>query len=254
MLAAKAVSLAACLAVLLPLVTACAPDDGGSPTASPSTTATVSPTPTSSTPLITIGSPAAGAIVATPVTASGSANTFEAALTVDAVAESGETLCVRNIMATAGMGVVGTWQTTLAFPPPATEMPVTLRAYEFSAKDGSIVNLVERTITVSTQRPAIFITSPACGAVLAPGRTLTVTGRALVPEAQFSIELRNDSGVAVLEQAVMAARGDEESDWSAALALPMDLATGMYDLVAFDNSLKDGSIVHEYSLQILIRS
>lgn len=52
----------------------------------------------------------------------------------------------------------------------------------------------------------------------------------------------------------MAARGDEESDWSAALSLPLDLATGMYDLVAFDNSLKDGSIVHEYSRQILIRS
>lgn len=235
-------------ALCLVVVAACAPGAPGTPTASPSASASPSSMPAA----ITIDSPAEGATTTTPVELNGTANTFEAALTVDAVDADGNVLCVRNIMATSGMGTPGTWETTLAFPPPGSALPVTVRAYEFSAKDGSIVNLVERAVTVSTERPAIFITSPSCGAAVSAGSPLTVSGRALVFEAQFTIELRDGAGVAVLTQQAMAASGTEESPFTASLAIPASLPGGAYDLVAYDNSAKDGSVVHEFAVQLII--
>jgi len=235
---------------------ACAPG-ASSPTASPAPTASTavpSPTPTSTpVPLISLDTPAVGATVAVPVTMSGTANTFEAALVVDALDSAGNQLCVRNIMATSGSGTPGTWQTTLDFPPPAGDAPVTLRAYDFSAKDGSIENLVQQGVTLSGQHPAIFITSPACGAQVAPGSTLTVTGRALVFEAMFTLEIRDSSGAAVVTSQVMAESGSEESNFSSALSVPAGLPGGFYDLVAFDNSMKDGSVIDEFSVQLQVQ-
>lgn len=216
--------------------------------------ASAAPSVTAADPLITIDAPAAGATVGVPITASGTANTFEAALTVEARDASGDRLCVRSISATSGSGTPGTWQTTLAFPPPDAATAVTLRAYEFSAKDGSIINLVERGITVASDRPAIFIASPRCGAEVAVGETLRVTGRAAVFEAQFTIELRDASGSAVITRQATAASGQEESDFAEELRIPADLAPGFYDLVAFDNSAKDGSVIDEFSIQIVVVS
>lgn len=226
------------------------PSAPGTPGSTPTASASPSPTPAAN-PLITIDAPAAGATVSVPITASGTANTFEAALTVEARDASGDRLCVRSISATSGSGTPGTWRTTLAFPPPDAATAVTLRAYELSAKDGSIINLVERDVTVAADRPAIFITSPRCGAEVVVGETLRVTGRAEVFEAQFTIELRDASGKAVVTQQATAAAGQEESDFAQALRIPADLAPGLYDLVAFDNSAKDGSIIDEFSIQIV---
>jgi hypothetical protein len=234
----------------LMLATGCA--GGGTALPSPSPSVSSSPTP-EPTPLITIGGPANGETVPVPVAMTGTSDTFEAALTVDALDATGQPLCVRHIMATSGSGTPGTWETTLAFPPKDAEIPVKLRAYELSAKDGSMVNLVERAVTVSAERPPIIITTPACGDSVAPGGTLTVTGTALVFEAALTIELRDASGVAVATQNAMAASGSEESPWRALLTIPAGLAVGMYDLVAFDLSAKDGSIQDEFSIQIHVQ-
>lgn len=222
---------------------------GGPTPAGPSSSTPSTP----AVPLISIDSPAADATTVTPVELSGTADTFEAALTVDALDASGSSLCVRNITATSGSGTPGTWATTLAFPPPDAAAPVTIRAYSFSAADGAIENLVERTVTVSTERPPIFITSPGCGEVVAPGSTLTVSGRAFVFEAALTLQLRDAAGTAVVELQVMAARGDEESPWSVALAVPAGLTPGAYDLVAYDLSARDGTIENEFSIQILVQ-
>jgi hypothetical protein len=213
---------------------------------------TPGPTATSSSSTITIDSPASGDTVTTPIALSGSAETFEAALTIDALDAHGNSLCVRELMATSGTGTAGTWQATLAVEPPETDSPITLRAYELSAADGSIVNLVERRVTLSATHPAILISTPGCGATVSPGSALSVTGRAFVFEAQFTLELRNSTGDAVLSVPVTAASGTEESDWSTTLHVPAGLPLGQYDLVAFDNSAKDGSVQDEFAVQVIL--
>ena len=235
-------------------------DDDATPTATSAAVATpsavttaqpaASPTPTGD--FITIDEPAASATVWTPFVMSGEADVFEAALTVDVLDVAGATLCVRHIMASSGTGTPGTWETTLPIPPPDAVQDVTVRAYSFSAMDGSMINLVEHEVTLGTERPSIFITAPACGATVAPGATLAVTGRAAVFEAALTVELRDASGAAVVTQSVMAASGVEESDFSATLTIPATLSLGFYDLVAFNHSALDGSIENEFSMQVVV--
>ncbi len=235
-------------------MTGCAPRGPTSPTPSPLPTAgeTPTPTPAPTASIITIEVPADGTRVAVPLAMSGAANTFEAALRIDAIGPTGAVLCVRDILATSGSGTPGTWSTSLAFPPPVGDQEVTLRAYELSAEDGAIVNLVERNVTVSADRPAIFITAPVCGTTLAAGSTLSVTGRAFVFEAQLTLELRDASGSAVASKHVVAARGDAESDFAATITIPTGLPIGSYDLVAFSTSARDGSPEHEFAIPLTI--
>jgi hypothetical protein len=209
-----------------------------------------SPTPVGA--FITILEPGEDAKVSAPFRISGAADVFEAALTVDLIDAADRTLCVRHIMATSGTGTPGTWETTLAIPPPRAAEDVTVRAYSFSAKDGAIENLVARSVTLSADRPAIFVTSPVCGAKVAPGSTLFVQGRALVFEAALVVELRDASGTALVTQTVNAASGTEESDFTTNLVIPAALPSGFYDLVAFDYSARDGSVEHEFSMQIVV--
>jgi len=204
-------------------------------------------------PQISITRPAPGSTVQIPIEMSGTANTFEAALVVDALDSGGRQLCVRNIMATSGTGTPGRWETSLDFVPPSANQPVTLRAYDFSAKDGSIENLVQREVTLSAVHPAIYITSPTCGARVAPGTNVTVTGRAFVAEAMFTLELRGFFGDSVVIQQVTAESGTEESNFTASLAVPAGLPGGLYDLIAYDNSLKDGAVNHVFSVQLLVQ-
>ncbi|KGJ72875.1 hypothetical protein GY21_12570 [Cryobacterium roopkundense] len=231
----RGLSLIAVAALVLVIGVGCASEDPA-PTASPS--------PTEST---------ADSTVSTPVELSETADTFEAALTVDALDAAGKQLCVRSILATSGSGTPGTWRTMLAFAPPSTATPVTLRAYDFSAKDGSMQNLVQRPVTVSADHPAIYITSPTCGSEVAPGSVLKVTGRALVFEAMFTVELRDSVGATIVNTEVTAESGTEESNFTADLAVPADAVSGYYDLVAFDNSAKDGSVIDEFSIQLLVQ-
>ncbi|PXA72173.1 Gmad2 immunoglobulin-like domain-containing protein [Cryobacterium arcticum] len=248
--------------LLVTALAACAPGPAPTPTPTPSasSSATASGTATStatppatSGPVIQIDSPMADARVTVPVTASGTANTFEAALTLQLLTEAGDTLCVRQIMATSGSGTEGTWQTDLAFVPPDSDQPTVLRAYELSAEDGSPINVVEVPVVVTPERPPIIIVTPVCGDTVAPGGQIAVTGRAQVFEAQFTLELRDAAGTAVLSQEVTAESGTEESNFSALLTMPADLPGGFYDLVGYNTSAKDGSVQYEFPVQILVQ-
>lgn len=258
---------AAALLAGLVLLSGCAPNPGPSPSGSssgsppssespPPSTGTPTETPTTPPPtdIITIDVPTDGARVTVPVAAEGTANTFEAALTVDVVNEAGDILCLRHLMATSGSGTRGTWQAVLGFAPERDiAAPVTLRAYELSAKDGSMINLVERHITLSPDHPAILLTSPICGDVVAPGGNLSVQGLATVFEAALTVELRDAAGAVVFSRDLMTSEGGVESPFGEIITIPADLSPGFYDLVAFNYSAEDGSIQNEFPVQIHVR-
>ncbi|MET1042744.1 MAG: Gmad2 immunoglobulin-like domain-containing protein [Microbacteriaceae bacterium] len=250
---------AATAVVGLLVVAGCANFPFPPPTAPPSSSPgsappSESPSPPPAADAITIDSPQDGTRVQVPVEVSGMANTFEAALTVDLLTEAGDILCMRHIMATSGSGTPGTWQTRLGFAPQGdTEAPVTLRAYELSANDGSITNLVERPLTLSPEHPPIMLTSPICGDVVAAGGALAVQGLATVFEAALTIELRDAAGATVLSRNLMTAEGGVESLFGEFVTVPAGLAPGFYDLVAFNYNPEDGSIENEFPVQIAVR-
>jgi hypothetical protein len=237
----------------------CGDDDDGAPTATapaPSATpAATSTTAPSASPTLESGilieEPADGATLTSPITMSGRANVFEAALTIDALGNAaGLVLCTRHVMATAGTGTEGSWEGVLAIDPPDTDVPITLRAYTFSAMDGSMQDLQERSVTLSTEDPAIVITTPACAANVG-NTSLTVEGMALVFEAVLHVDIRDSSGTVVATNRVMAASGTEFSFWSTTFDLS-GLAPGFYDLVAYDLSARDGAIENEFPVQISV--
>jgi len=235
-------------------VTSCASGPGSSPgpSQSPASPSATSPTQ-SEAPQITIGIPVADATVSVPFTVTGAANTFEAALTVDAVDESGMVACVRHLTATSGSGTPGTWEATLAFPPEEDALPVMLRAYAQNAKDGSVVGLVDFPITVSPERPPIILTSPTCGQVYEVGSLILVTGTANIFEAALTVDVRDASGTTVATVQVTADECCVESNFSSRLTLPADIPPGLYDVVAYSLSAKDGSVENEFPVQIEVR-
>ncbi|QIG40340.1 hypothetical protein G5T42_13350 [Microbacterium sp. 4R-513] len=198
---------------------------------------------------ITIDRPSGGKTVSVPFVVSGSADVFEAALTIDAVDASGMQACVRHLMATSGSGTRGTWEGTLAFPPEEDTLEVTLRAYTLSAQDGSMANLVEQPLTISPDRPKIILTSPRCGDRFEPGGLIILAGTAELFEASFTVELR-DSSRTIMTMPVTAEECCVESQFTARLSLPADLPPGFYDVAAFDVSAKDGANENEFVVQI----
>ena len=92
-------------------------------------------------PAIMITSPLPGKRIHSPLTASGTANVFEARFRLELHAPNGKRLVASAVKATSGTGTRGTFSAKLAF---ATSQHGEgwLVAFEFSAKDGSPVNSV----------------------------------------------------------------------------------------------------------------
>jgi len=244
---------AAGILILVFGLTGCAPDGVVLPSATPLPIPTISPSPSAvDSPAIAIDTPADAATVTVPITMRGTANTFEAALRIDAIDAAGAVLCARELIATSGSGTPGDWSGTLAFPPPPPGAAMMLRAYELSAKDGSITSLVTRVVTMSTARPAIILSAPSCGTTVTRGSSVAVSGRAFVFEAQFTLELRDAAGAVVVAQQVFATRGDTESSFATSLTVPAGTPIGAYDLVAYDNDAADGSTRDEFAIPLSI--
>jgi germination protein M len=98
-------------------------------------------------PAILVESPAPGASVTSPLTISGTANTFEATFMVELRPDQGEPLYQDFVTATSGNGTRGTFEKTIDFTVDR-EIPGTLVVYESSAEDGSVVNEVEIPVTI----------------------------------------------------------------------------------------------------------
>jgi germination protein M len=94
------------------------------------------------TPLIFVESPAPFDEVTSPLQITGTANTFEATFQADII--SGDVMLAHEVVtATSGSGTRGTFDTELPFDTADVADTITLKVYELSAKDGSVVNQVE---------------------------------------------------------------------------------------------------------------
>jgi len=258
--------------IALALLAAACDDDGdGDTTATvtsapgtiePATTPTASDTPaavpTDELPAIVIDEPELGAIVEVPFTIAGTANVFEAALSVQVLTAEGEVVCQHNIMATSGTGTRGDWTTEMAFPPPTppagnVAVPMVVRALSYSARDGSEENVVTVDINVSGERPPNVITAPSCGAEVSAATPLEVSGVTDAFEGSLQLELQDASGTVVVSETVQAEGGLGNAPWSTTLSLA-GLDAGAYTLIAFDFSAEDGARQNEFAIPIAVTS
>ncbi|MBI5285208.1 MAG: hypothetical protein HY874_08960 [Chloroflexi bacterium] len=239
-------------------LSACSSGGGASATSTPAprptpgTRTAPSPAATTAASAISIDEPRAGASVRVPLVISGAANVFEAVLFVQVTGVDGRALCERRVQATSGTGTPGTWATIMAFPPPASPAPVTIRAFSRSPRDGSEENAVTRSVQVSAEPPAIIIAEPRCNTDIAQGSTLTVNGTARVFEATLMVELRDAAGVVVKTALVTADAGAPDTGhWSTTLDLATVVA-GAYELVAYSTSARDGSPENIFAIPVRI--
>jgi hypothetical protein len=98
------------------------------------------------TPAILLESPAPGATVSSPLTISGTGNTFEATYQWAVLDADGATLVAGFDMATSGTGTRGTFDTEIDLG--AATGDITLKLFESSAKDGTEINVVTIPLTV----------------------------------------------------------------------------------------------------------
>jgi hypothetical protein len=93
-------------------------------------------------PAILVQSPRIGERVSNPVTISGTADVFEAVVSIAILDEHRNTIASSFTMATCGTGCRGTYTTDVRYHV-ETRQPGTIRVYEVSAKDGSPLHVVE---------------------------------------------------------------------------------------------------------------
>ncbi len=99
-------------------------------------------------PVILIESPAIGDVVTSPITVTGTANTYEAVFQIQVIDAGGHAILTQRVQATSGTGTRGTFSSAITLPADL-HGAATLRAFEYSPKDGSPINTVEVPITVS---------------------------------------------------------------------------------------------------------
>ena len=93
------------------------------------------------TPQILVESPLPGERVTSPIRVRGTANVFEATVSIDVRGANGKLLKRTFTTATSGTGTRGTFDTEVALPDRTG--PVTVIAYEASAEDGRPLHVVE---------------------------------------------------------------------------------------------------------------
>lgn len=99
------------------------------------------------TPQILVESPLPGDRVTSPVRVRGTANVFEATVSLEVRNVAGDVVLRTFTTATSGNGTRGTFDTELKVP--SAEGPVTIVAFESSAEDGSPLHVVRVPVTVS---------------------------------------------------------------------------------------------------------
>ena len=109
---------------------------GGVPVQSPQTRAMYS----GYLPAITVRSPVIGARVTSPVTVSGTADVFEATVSVRIGDSAGHEIARTFTTASCGTGCRGDYSVTVSYSVPRTQ-PGTIEVFESSAKDGQPVNV-----------------------------------------------------------------------------------------------------------------
>jgi hypothetical protein len=85
--------------------------------------------------------------VTSPVAIVGSADVFEATVNIRVLDANGEVVAESFATATCGTGCRGDFRTQIDVPIDA-EQPGTIQVFEYSAKDGSMINVVEIPVTL----------------------------------------------------------------------------------------------------------
>jgi hypothetical protein len=96
-------------------------------------------------PPILVEQPSPGDTATSPLHVTGNANTFEATFNYDLQDEAGKSLAKDFVTATSGSGTRGTFDVTIPFTV-ATPQDGSLKVFELSAEDGSVVH--ERVIPI----------------------------------------------------------------------------------------------------------
>jgi hypothetical protein len=117
---------------------------GGVPVQSPQTRAMYS----GYLPAITVRSPVIGAQVGNPVTVSGTADVFEATVSVRILDSAGREIARTFTTATCGTGCRGDYSVAVPYSVPRTQ-PGTIVVFESSAKDGQPVNVQQIPVTLA---------------------------------------------------------------------------------------------------------
>jgi len=117
-----------------------------SPSPSPSVSVAPSPTPTGKPPIV-VREPTPGAEVLSPVTVAGTADVFEATVSIRILDASGAELAAGFATATCGSGCRGRYATDLHFFVDRAQ-PGTIEVFESSAEDGSQLFLVSVPVTL----------------------------------------------------------------------------------------------------------
>jgi spore germination protein GerM len=99
-------------------------------------------------PAILVQSPRIGDRVSSPVAISGTADVFEAVVSIEIRTANGAPLSSAFTMATCGSGCRGTFSTTVRYDVAQTQ-PGMIVVFEVSAKDGSHVNVVRIPVTLT---------------------------------------------------------------------------------------------------------
>jgi Immunoglobulin-like domain of bacterial spore germination/Sporulation and spore germination len=99
-------------------------------------------------PAISVQSPTIGETVSSPVAISGSANVFEATVSLRILDENGHEIARGFTNATCGTGCRGSYSTTLAYHVDHDQAG-TVEVFESSAKDGSPINVVSIPVTLT---------------------------------------------------------------------------------------------------------
>jgi len=128
-----------------------------SPTPTPTATTTATARPTASaaaTPItstkggITVSAPLANTRITTPVTISGDASVFEAALQWRIVDGGGKVLSSGSTTASQGAPGRGTFSVNASYPPPSADTLGAIEVYDTSPKDGTVDELVRVPVVI----------------------------------------------------------------------------------------------------------
>ncbi|MER7474688.1 Gmad2 immunoglobulin-like domain-containing protein, partial [Micromonospora sp. NPDC000018] len=103
-------------------------------------------------PPVVVTGPTIGARVGSPVTVTGTADVFEATVTVRVLDATGRTVATTFTTATCGTGCRGDFRVAVAYRV-QREQPGTIEAYEVSAADGTRRHVVAVPVTLTPARP-----------------------------------------------------------------------------------------------------
>ena len=103
-------------------------------------------------PPIVVDEPRGGDTVHSPLIVTGTADVFEATVTLRLLDAAGKEIARTFTTATCGTGCRGDFSTQIDVPIDA-EQPGTVQVFEYSAKDGSMINVVEIPVVLAPRAP-----------------------------------------------------------------------------------------------------